>query len=161
MPLCFINDHFEPFAGAKVHVSDLALHRGYGVFDYCREIGGKVPFLEDYLDRFYRSAEGLRLQVPYEREQVRQKIYYLLNGNGYKESGIKLLLTGGETEDFYQPGKPNFMIFNMPYHAPDTSFDAGVRLMLFEYQRFLPEFKSINSPYEAVDKLIQKLAANS
>jgi len=143
-PLCFLNDHFEPFACAKVHVSDLALHRGYGVFDYCREIGGKVPFLGDYLDRFYRSAAGLRLEVPMDRGQLRENIFHLLKENKYGDSGIKILLTGGETGDFYHPAKPNMMIFNMPYHAPDVSFDQGVKLILFEYQRFLPEFKSIN-----------------
>jgi D-alanine transaminase/branched-chain amino acid aminotransferase len=143
-PLCFINDHFEPFAGARIHVSDLALHRGYGVFDYCREIGGKVPFLEDYLDRFYTSAAGLRLEVPLERGQLKENIFHLLKENSFGDSGIKILLTGGDTEDFYHPAKPNLLIFNMPYHAPDVSFDKGVKLILFEHQRFLPEYKSIN-----------------
>jgi branched-subunit amino acid aminotransferase/4-amino-4-deoxychorismate lyase len=143
-PLCFINDHFESYPGAKVHVSDLALHRGYGVFDYCREIGGRVPFLEDYLDRFYRSAAGLRLDVSLNREQLKEKIFHLLRENRFLNSGIKILLTGGDTDDFYQPVRPNLLIFNMPYHAPDISFDKGVKLVLFEYQRFLPEFKSIN-----------------
>jgi branched-chain amino acid aminotransferase len=143
-PLCFINDHFESYSEARVHVSDLALHRGYGVFDYCREIGGRVPFLEDYLDRFYRSAAGLRLDVSLNREQLKEKIFYLLKENGFANSGIKILLTGGDTDDFYQPVRPNLLIFNIPYHAPDISFDRGVKLILFEYQRFLPEFKSIN-----------------
>lgn len=143
-PLCFLNDHFEPYAGAKVHVSDLALHRGYGVFDYCREIGGRVPFLEDYLDRFYRSAAGLRLEVPFGRERMKEVIFQLLGENRFGDSGIKIVLTGGESGDFYTPGKPTLMVFNMPYHVQPGSMDHGVTLMLFGYQRFLPEFKSIN-----------------
>ncbi len=65
--LCYINNRFLDYSEAKLHVSDIGLQRGYGIFDYFVEMNGRIPFLEDYLDRFYRSAEMLNMEVPLEQ----------------------------------------------------------------------------------------------
>jgi D-alanine transaminase/branched-chain amino acid aminotransferase len=157
--LCYLNDRFLPYEEATVHVSDLALHRGYGVFDYLREIDGKVPFLEDYFDRFYNSAKELGLEVPVGRDRLKEIIFHLISEHQYKSSGIKLILTGGYTEDYYRPVKPNFLILNVPFKSYPKEYLEGVKLMLFEHQRFLPHIKTIN--YIPALWLLPKLTANN
>jgi D-alanine transaminase/branched-chain amino acid aminotransferase len=142
--ICFLNDRFLPYEEAKVHVSDLAIQRGFAVFDFFREIDGRVPFLVDYLERFFISAKALGLTVPLDRNSIRQNIFHLLEENGFRNSGIKLILTGGNTEDFLTPVKPNFIILNTPFKELPEHYLEGVKLMLFEYQRYLSEIKSIN-----------------
>ena len=142
--ICYLNDRFLPYEEATIHVSDLAIQRGFAVFDFFREINGGVPFLEDYLDRFFVSAEALGLTVPLDRNSIRQNIFHLLEENGFRNSGIKLILTGGNTEDFLTPVKPNFIILNTPFKELPEHYLEGVKLMLFEYQRYLSEIKSIN-----------------
>jgi hypothetical protein len=44
---------------------------------------------------------------------MKEKITYLLQHNKFGTSGIKLLLTGGYSEDLYSPASPNFMILNL------------------------------------------------
>ncbi len=141
-PLCFINNQFLPYAEAHLHVSDLAIQRGYGIFDYFVELEGRIPFLEDYLDRFYGSAERLNMEVPLERERVKEKIGYLLQQNKFGASGIKILLTGGYSEDLYSPSSPNFMILNLPVTHQPGDFGEGVKLILLDYQRHIPEVKT-------------------
>jgi D-alanine transaminase/branched-chain amino acid aminotransferase len=120
----------------------LAIQRGYGIFDYFVEMEGRIPFLEDYLDRFYRSAERLNMEVPLERDMMKEKIGYLLQQNKFGTSGIKLLLTGGYSEDLYSPSSPNFMILNLPVTHQPGDFGEGVKLIFLDYQRHIPEIKT-------------------
>jgi branched-chain amino acid aminotransferase len=141
--LCYINNRFIPYEDAKLHVSDIGLQRGYGIFDYFVEIEGRIPFLDDYLDRFYGSAEILNLEVPLDREMMKEKIGYLLQENKFGTSGIKLLLTGGYSEDLYSPSTPNFMILNLPILHQPGDFGEGVKLILLDYRRHIPQVKTL------------------
>ena len=140
--ICYFNNRFLDYTDAKIHISDIGLQRGYGIFDYFVEMNGKIPFLEDYLDRFYRSAEMLNMAVPLEREMMKEKIGYLLQQNKLGISGIKLLLTGGYSEDLYSPSTPNFMILNLPVIHQPGDFGEGVKLLLLDYRRHIPEVKT-------------------
>ncbi len=141
----FVNNELIPASRARVHISDLALHRGYGVFDFFKIHDGHVFFLNDYLDRFWHSAGLMRLQIPLEREKVVKTIYRLVEKNALRESGIKMVLTGGYSPDGYLPGKPNLI---MTHHEltlpPQRVFDEGVSIITHEYVREFPEAKTIN-----------------
>ena len=140
--LCYFNNHFLQYSDAKIHISDLGIQRGYSIFDYFMEVEGRIPFIEDYLNRFYTSAERLNMSVPLEREMMKEKIRHLLQQNKLGTSGIKLLLTGGYSEDLYSPSTPNFMILNLPvYHRPGD-LGEGVKLLLLDYQRHIPDVKT-------------------
>jgi branched-subunit amino acid aminotransferase/4-amino-4-deoxychorismate lyase len=142
--LCFLNNRLLPYNEARLHISDVGLQRGFGIFDYFLEWHGKIPFLNDYLDRFYHSANLLGLEVLLDREMLIEKISYLLSHNGYGDSGIKIILTGGNSEDLYSPSTPNLMIINLPLFYQPDEFTGGLKLMLLEYKRFLPEVKTLN-----------------
>jgi branched-subunit amino acid aminotransferase/4-amino-4-deoxychorismate lyase len=140
--LCYFNNRFLPYSEAHLHISDLGLQRGFSIFDYFLEMEGRIPFIDDYLNRFYNSAKLLNLEVPLTRELMKEKIAVLLKENKLGISGIKLLLTGGYSEDLYSPSTPNFMILNLPVlHRPDD-FGDGVKLLLLDYQRYFPEVKT-------------------
>jgi branched-subunit amino acid aminotransferase/4-amino-4-deoxychorismate lyase len=141
-PVCFIHNNFVPYRDASLHVSDIGLQRGYGIFDYFLEVGGRIPFLEDYLDRFYDSALLLNLEVPLTRDLLKEKIIFLLQQNKLGNSGIKLLLTGGYSDDLYSPSVPNFMIFNLPVFHQPGDFGDGSKLILLDYRRHIPEVKT-------------------
>lgn len=140
--LCYFNNHFLQYSDAKIHISDLGIQRGYSIFDYFLEMEGKIPFLEDYLDRFYSSAERLNMEVPLNKEMMKDKIAYLIQQNKFGISGIKLLLTGGYSEDLYSPSTPNFMILNLPVKRRPGDIGDGEKLLLLDYTRHLPEVKT-------------------
>lgn len=126
-------------------LNDLALLRGFGIFDFFRTHQG-VPYLMDnYIDRFFRSAVHLQLPIPFSREYIKSIIQELLSKNGIIESGIRMILTGGYTENGYAPGKPNFFILIEKINFPEKQkYDHGVTLLLYEFQRELSHIKSIN-----------------
>ncbi|MEM0995158.1 MAG: aminotransferase class IV, partial [Bacteroidota bacterium] len=76
-----INGKVVPKSAAFIHVSDLSLHRGYSIFDYCCIRAGKPLFIDDYLDRFERSAEDILLDLPVSRSELKTRIFRLIEKN--------------------------------------------------------------------------------
>ncbi len=141
----YLNNAFIPLEQATLHVSDLAIQRGYGIFDFFR-IRDFVPlYLEDYLDRFYRSTSVMGLQGTMERDALRAVIHELIQRNGMPDAGMKLIFTGGYSPDAYQPVKGNFLISQHALVLPTTEqVDKGIKIITYPYRRDIPEVKTIN-----------------
>ena len=141
-----INGQQVAVENATLHVSDLSILRGYGIFDYFLAREGHPLFLDDYLNRFYRSAAELYLEIPFDKAAMKQHIYDLLQANEVREAGIRLLLTGGYSLDGYTPAEtPNLLI--MMYDLPGSAWEfstQGIKIITHPFQRELPEVKTIN-----------------
>lgn len=143
--IAFFNGRFIDHEKASLHVSDLSMQRGYGVFDFFRTIDHVPLFMEDYLDRFYRSAEGLRLPVGLDRNKLAAVIQELIAHNKIAASGIRLTLTGGYSPDSYQIATPNLVITQQPLKPrPAHWTETGMKIITHEYLRELSSIKSIN-----------------
>ena len=129
---------------AKILVTDLAIQRGYGIFDFLKTVNGKVVFIEDYFDRFYNSAQEMHLDIQIDRQQLRKEINILLAKNNLPNSSLKLLLTGGYSEDGYQVAKPNLIMVQAVYEYDESSFYDSLSLLSHNYQRQLPTVKTID-----------------
>ena len=104
-----LNDQIIDEDKAFVHVSDLSLLRGYGVFDFFRLIGLQPLYFEDHLARFFRSADALRLKCPIGRKRLRSMINEMIIANNVLDSGVRFVLTGGASETGYSIGKPTYL----------------------------------------------------
>lgn len=140
-----VNGELVPAELASVKVNDLALIRGYGAFDYFLLTDGKPVFVDDYLTRFFNSARLLDLEINFSKESFKQHLFDLIRKNGVKNAGIRLLVTGGYSENGYTPDQPNVLIM-MYEMTPASSYGAlsHAKLMLYPFQREMPEIKSIN-----------------
>jgi len=140
-----LNDKLIDQDRAFIHVHDLALLRGYGIFDFFRLIGSVPLFIDDHLNRFYRSAAYLRLEPPLSKQELKAKIIEMLEVNRIESSGVRIVLTGGESPNGYFIGQPTLFVINEPMGPPIREhFENGIKLISLEYQRDLPEVKSIN-----------------
>lgn len=136
-----IIDHDKAYA----HVSDLALLRGYGVFDFFRLVGLQPLFFDDHLERFYNSASQLRLTCPVSKEELKALILKIISINKIQNSGIRMVLTGGESPNGYSIGNPTLFVINEPINPlPENHFTEGIKLITHEYLRDIPEVKTIN-----------------
>ena len=142
---CYLNGKMLPAHEASLGLHDLALLRGYGIFDFFVFEYFHPRFLEDYLDRFFRSAAYLGLQSPVSRAEFRTSILQLIAANQQEKGGIRLVLTGGYSEDGFTPGLGNIFILQSAFVAqPAHQFDSGVRVITYQHQRELPLVKSLN-----------------
>ena len=142
---CTLNGKILRFSDASIALNDVALMRGYGVFDFFRKEEGVPLFLDNYLTRFERSAKEMRLILPFDSKAIKDLVMDLMEKNDLQESGVRLLLTGGFTDNGYSINKPNFIILEEHLTLPDPDFfERGISLISYNYQRELPRVKSIN-----------------
>jgi D-alanine transaminase/branched-chain amino acid aminotransferase len=141
----FINNQFVTAEEAVLPVSDLAIQRGYGVFDFFRTVEKLPLFIDHHLDRLQHSASVLRLQLPYSKGELKNIVHELISKNNLSTSGIRITVTGGNAADTYTPTTPNIVITQSPL-TMDAAFDAskGLQIITEEYVRELPTVKSIN-----------------
>lgn len=138
-----VNGQIVSASDASLKVNDLAILRGYGIFDYFLVREGVPLFLDDYVSRFFNSAQLMQLEIPFSASELKELIHELIDVNGAAEAGMRLVLTGGYAEDSYTPLQPNLLILEHP--KPNMpAFENGAKLMLHNYQRELPEAKTIN-----------------
>jgi len=124
---------------------DLSLFRGYAVFDYFRTHGSRPLLMEQYLQRFRQSAAAMRLPLAQSDEALEQIILELMEKNGFTESGVRLLLTGGYSADMFTPGEPNLMIrVENSLLPPREHYTEGIGLLTDEYLRDFPRVKHNN-----------------
>jgi branched-chain amino acid aminotransferase len=144
---CFINGSITTIDKAKINVCDIGLLRGYGVFDYLRSYNGKSFLVQEHLNRFKKSAALLNIRIPFSEKKIENIINKLLVKNKIKNAGIRLVLTGGKSEDGinYNIDFPTFFILIDDIHSyPQSVYKKGVALITFEHQREKPDAKSNN-----------------
>jgi branched-chain amino acid aminotransferase len=140
-----INNELFLEADAKISYSDLAIQRGYGIFDYLKIIDDKPIFIEDHLNRFFNSAREMYLEVALSSDELKKAIIELKDKNNAATCGVKLLLTGGCSEDGYAMGSPNLIIATYPLNMQqENEFENGMKLATYNHQRQLPFIKTID-----------------
>ena len=140
-----INDRLVPERSASLHVGDLAIQRGYGIFDFFKTIDHRPIFLDQHLDRFFHSAERLHLPIGKTRDELTALITTLQQANKIPDSGIRITLTGGYSDDGYTLSGPNLIITQRPLQLPTAeTFQKGIRLLTWPHQRQMPDTKTID-----------------
>jgi branched-chain amino acid aminotransferase len=140
-----INGQIVAAQEAMLHVSDLALLRGYGIFDYFLVKNGRPLFIEDYLDRFFNSAALTEMDMPVSREVLHRQIEAVIAANEMQTGAIRLLLTGGYAEDSFTPAAPNWLVLAHDFAPPpEEVLNAGVKLLPQRFQRENPRAKTTN-----------------
>ena len=107
-------------------------------------VSGNVPlFIDDHLDRFFHSAQEMRLICKESREEIKDMVYQLIRENNQPVSGVRLILTGGESPDGYKIIEPGLVIIQQAITPPpDEMTFPGIQLLSYPFQRQLPHVKT-------------------
>ncbi len=144
--ICYIDGKIVPEESAAIPINDMAVLRGYGVFDFLRTYGGRPFHLNAHLARFRRSAEILGLDIPKSAAEIRDIVAECLGKCEHGESNIRIVLTGGPAEDYITPdGKPRLAIMiSEVIPMPARWHEDGVKIVTTPFQRLIPEAKTLN-----------------
>ena len=104
-PRIWLNGQLVDRQDAKISVFDHGLLYGDGVFEGIRTYKGKVFRLDQHLQRLFRSAQAIRLSIPYNAEQLGQAIYQTIKANGQTDAYIRLVVTRGPGDLGLDPNK--------------------------------------------------------
>jgi branched-chain amino acid aminotransferase len=140
---CYLNGEVKPITESFIHISDLGLLRGYGLFDYFRTYNGKPFQWELYWKRFDNSAQKMGIENPIAKETAYEIVTQLIQKSGLKECAIRFVLTGGYSPDGMSTSKPNLLMISEDIHHVDAlSYQSGMKVMTYEFVRDIPEVKS-------------------
>lgn len=140
---CYYNGHISALSQTGMSLNDLLVQRGYGIFDYLRVVDNQPLFVEDHLDRLYQSASIMHMVVPESKETILKIVLELVAKNNMPYSGLKLIVSGGDSSDGYTLEQPRLTIIQQPLPVPSNQFSISpFVLMSHPFQRQLPEVKT-------------------
>lgn len=156
-PIFYIDGHFVCQEKAFLPVCDLSILRGCAIFDYLRTYGGKPFHLEEHLQRLAYSANAVGLSLPHSLEKIKEIVLETKERNSFQESGIKIVITGGVSQDPLLPSFPSkLLVLVSPLtDYPESCYTEGVKAITTPLQRTFPHAKTTNY-LPAISALSQK-----
>ena len=143
--ICWKDGRFLPAEEATVSATDLVVQRGYGVFDFARDCHGRLFHFNDHLARLRRSAEALFLPVRLSNAELTWIAERVVNDSCRERPAVRIFVTGGcgSSEPLFSDA--SIIVLGEERAAVDPEiYTQGVPLMTVEFQRELPEVKSVN-----------------
>jgi branched-chain amino acid aminotransferase len=142
----YVDGLFVPASEALIPVDDLAIMRGFGVFDLLRTLNGKPLFLKEHINRLKASARQIGIELPWTSQKLIDIVMQTLQHNSFEESNIRIVVTGGSSQDFITPqGKPRLLVLvTCAPELPQWWYTEGVKIITFHSERSIPGAKSID-----------------
>ena len=132
---------------ANVSVMTHTLHYGTGVFEGMRaretEKGTSVQFLDDHVDRLYRSAEAYNLEIPFNKNVISNAIKEIVKVNKLKSAYIRPLVFFGDGEMGILPQdipvRVAIAAWEWGAYLGDDAGSQGVNVCISDWQRISPK----------------------
>ena len=142
----YFNGKIKSIDKVKISPLDLGFIRGYGIFDVMRTQNGKPLLLNEHWRRFQNAAKELNLKIPINKNKCYELIRKLLKLNNFPESIIRIVLTGGISEDLFSlSGQETFLILAERFELLDKRiYEKGASAVTLNFCRELPEIKTTN-----------------
>jgi branched-chain amino acid aminotransferase len=163
--LVYVDGSYYPKSQAKISVFDHGLLYGDGVFEGIRAYNGSVFKLKEHVDRLYRSAHMIMLDIPISKEEMVKVVLETLRKNNFKDSYIRLVVTRGVGDLGLNPrkcSKPTIIVITDTIALHKTeAIEKGVTAMLSWVKRdpvdaTSHEIKSLNY----LNSILAKIEAN-
>ncbi len=149
----FLNGRLVPKEQAVLSVFDHGLLYGDGVFEGIRAYNGRVFRVKEHLDRLYRSAQAIVLDIGMTFDQMQTAVLQTLRANGLKDAYIRLVVTRGVGDLGLDPKKcPSptiFIIADKIALYPEECYTKGLEINTVSTRRnssqaLNPNIKSLN-----------------
>lgn len=142
----YVDGKYVPDSEAVFPIHDLGLLRGYGCFDFMRTYNGRVIFIKDHVQRLFRSARQIGIDLPVSETELIHLVEDTLKRNPPVESNIRILVTGGSSPDFITPqDRPRIAIMVAPLSQyPQAWYTEGAKVITVPCTRAIPGAKSID-----------------
>ncbi|MCZ6558511.1 MAG: aminotransferase class IV [SAR324 cluster bacterium] len=140
----FMEGRYMPISEARIPITDWGFTRSDVTYDVVHVWQGRFFRLEDHLDRFERSAAGLRLNLPHSRQSMREILGECVRLTGLRDAYVEM----GCTRGVPPPGtrdprelQNRYFAFALPFIwiATEEQRKRGLHLVISQVQRIPPE----------------------
>jgi len=145
MDTYYIDGQFVADEKAFISVNDIAVLRGFGVFDFLVTYNRRPFFLKEHVQRFENSARYIGLELKHTNPEICGIVEDTVKKNPHHtESAIRIVYTGGISSDGVMPeGKGILMVMVTPRHElPKSWYTEGTKIITVDIERFIPASKS-------------------
>jgi len=163
----YIDGKFYPKSEAKISVYDHGLLYGDGVFEGIRAYDGIVFKLKEHIDRLYKSAHAIMLDIGIPKQDMIKAVVDTLKKNKLRDSYIRLVVTRGVGDLGLNPNKckkPTIIVITdtIRLHSGDDTKEKGITAMITWVRRDAidatsHEVKSLNY----LNSILAKIEANN
>ena len=91
----YLNGKLVPEKDARISVFDHGLLYGDGVFEGIRAYNGRVFMLDAHIDRLYRSAKAIALEIPMSKKDISAAVVKTCKANNTMNGYVRLIVTRG------------------------------------------------------------------
>ncbi len=115
--LAWIDGKILELADARVSLEDRGYLLGDGVYEVIRVYNGCVFYLSAHLERLKKSADSVRMSIPYAFEEIAAVAQDLIAKSGYSDAYVYMQLTrGSAARDHLFPAdvKPGMVMYVRP-----------------------------------------------
>lgn len=96
--LVYINGEIVRQEDAKISVFDRGFLFGDAVYEVTRSYGNLFFALEEHIDRLFRSAKGIQLEIPKTKKDLIKDMYELQKSIGAKNQYIRVQVSRGNVD---------------------------------------------------------------
>jgi branched-chain amino acid aminotransferase len=150
----YLNGRFVDREDAKVSVFDHGLLYGDGVFEGIRAYNGKVFRLQEHIERLYRSARSLMLEIPLTQEEFCEVVLETCRQNAIEVGYIRVVVSRGVGDLGIDPrncrdGATTIVIADKLTMYPQRMYEEGMAVITTSTRRNSPQaldpnIKSLN-----------------
>ncbi len=163
--LIYLNGKLVDKDEAKISVFDHGLLYGDGVFEGIRAYDGNIFKLKEHLERLYRSAKVISLNIPMEIDALEKAVVETVKVNNLTDAYIRLVITRGVGDLGLNPNictEPTvFIIADKIALYPEKFYKDGLKIITASTRRNIPEalnprIKTLNY----LNNIMAKIEAN-
>ncbi len=140
----FVEGDWVPLSEAKISLFDWGFTRSDATYDVASVWKGAFFRLDDHVDRFFNSLAKLRMQIPYDRAELKRILHGCVRAGGLQSAYVAMVCTRGvpppgsrdprlATNRFYAYALPFVWI------APPEKQRQGIDLFISHRQRIAPD----------------------
>lgn len=132
----------------EISKEDRGYQFGDGIYEVIRVYEGDLFTATEHIDRFYESAEKIRITVPYTKDVFHKMLYDLVEMNNIDNGQVYVQITRGAAERNHQfpvDVEPVVVGYTKSVERPVAFMEQGVKATLIEDVRWLRcDIKSLN-----------------
>ena len=132
----------------NISKEDRGYQFGDGIYEVIRVYEGNLFTAKEHIDRFYASAEKIKILIPYTKDVLHKLLYDLVEGNEINNGQVYVQITRGASvrqHHFPQETSPVMVAYTKTVERPKEMMETGVHAKFIEDMRWLRcDIKSLN-----------------
>ena len=139
-----MNGEFIQLSEARIPILDWGFLRSDATYDVVHVWKGRFFRLDKHIDRFFQSAEKLRMPCALSRDKLKKILAGCVDRSGLDDAYVEMIQTRGMSPNFERDprkSEPRFIAFAVPFGwiLRPEEFEKGLDVLVSNRRRISPD----------------------